>query len=169
MRRRDEEAFLAFAAARSGALFRSACVLCGGDEHLAEDLVQETLGRLYARWSRMSGVENIAAYAQTVLVRTFLSYRRRRSSDECPTSDLPEVPSSCDGDVPLRLTLLEALARLSPRDRAVLLLRYWEDRSVEETAEILQVRPGAVRNRSMRALERIRALLGCDIAELISH
>ena len=166
---RGDEDFLAFAAARSGPLFRSACVLCGGDAHLAEDLVQETLGRLYVRWQRMGRIDNPAAYAQTVLVRTFLSHRRRRSSDEVPTHALPETAAESEGDATLRLTLLGALGRLAPRDRAVLLLRYWEDRSVEETAEILQIRPGAVRNRSMRALERIRVLLGSDLVDLVSH
>lgn len=169
MRRRDEESFLAFAVARSGPLFRSACVLCVGDEHLAEDLVQETLGRLYARWSRLQQVENPAAYAQTVLVRTFLTYRRRRSSGELPTSVVPDATAAGEGDAPLRVTLLSAMGRLSSRDRAVLLLRYWEDRTVEQTADILQIRPGAVRNRSMRALERLREVLGCDLAELANR
>ncbi|MGW1169059.1 SigE family RNA polymerase sigma factor [Streptomyces sp. NPDC002550] len=169
MRRRDEESFLAFAAARSGSLFRSACVLCSGDEHLAEDLVQEALGRLYARWPRMGQVENPAAYAQTVLVHTFLTHRRRRSSAELPTSVVPEPPAPAEADAPLRVTLLNAMGHLSPWDRAVLLLRYWEDRSVEETADILQIRPGAVRNRSMRALGRLRELLGCDLTELAHH
>ncbi|MEY9878003.1 RNA polymerase sigma-70 factor (sigma-E family) [Streptacidiphilus sp. MAP12-33] len=169
MRRRDEESFLAFAAARSRSLFRSACVLCSGDQHLAEDLVQETLGRLYARWSRMRHVDNPAAYAQTVLVRTFLTYRRRRSNDELPTSTVPDAAQAAEPDAPLRVTLLGAMGQLSSQDRVVLLLRYWQDRSVEETAEILRIRPGAVRNRSMRALERLRDLLGCELAELVHH
>ncbi|WP_037601801.1 SigE family RNA polymerase sigma factor [Streptacidiphilus rugosus] len=169
MRRRDEEEFLAFAAARSGPLFRSACVLCSGDVHLAEDLVQETLGRMYATWRKISQIDNPAAYAQTVLVRTFLTHRRRRSSTERPTDTLPDEREAEEQDTSLRLTLLDAMGRLAPQDRAVLLLRYWEDRSVEETAEILQIRPGAVRNRSMRALGRVRDLLGHDIAELAYH
>jgi RNA polymerase sigma-70 factor (sigma-E family) len=169
VRRRDEEGFLVFAAARSGPLFRSACVLCSGDEHLAQDLVQETLGRLYARWSRIRQVDNPAAYAQTVLVRTYLTYRRRRSSEELPTSAVPDVATTAEVDAPLRVTLLSAMGRLSSKDRAVLLLRYWEDRSVEETADILQIRPGAVRNRSMRALERLRQLLGCELADLVNR
>jgi RNA polymerase sigma-70 factor (sigma-E family) len=167
MKRQREEDFMDFAAARSAPLFRSACVLAGGDVHLAEDLVQDTLGRMYANWVKLEKVDDPAAYAHTVLVRTFLSYRRRRSSSEQPTDALPDSGAILEDDSTLRITLLEALGRLSARDRAVLLLRYWEDRSVEQTAEILQIRPGAVRNQCMRALARIRDLLGHGLSELV--
>ncbi|MFG2588363.1 sigma factor [Streptomyces sp. NPDC048438] len=80
MRQSKEDAFREFAEARMGHLFRSACLLTGGDTHLAEDLVQETLGRMYAVWGRTSRVGNPAAYAQTVLVRCYLGHRRRRSA-----------------------------------------------------------------------------------------
>ena len=84
MRQSTEGAFREFAEARMGHLFRSACLLTSGDTHLAEDLVQETLGRMYARWGRMSRVGNPAAYAQTVLVRCYLGHRRRKSAGERP-------------------------------------------------------------------------------------
>ncbi|MFF3196631.1 SigE family RNA polymerase sigma factor [Streptomyces misionensis] len=168
MKRRYEEEFRAFAAARSAPLFRSACVLTSGDVHLAEDLVQDTLGRMYANWRKIAQIDDLAAYTHTVLVRTYLSHRRRRSSSERPTDTLPDSGAVTEHDATLRITLLDALGRLSARDRAVLLLRYWEDRSVEQTAEILHVRPGAVRNQSMRALARIRDLLGHDLSELVS-
>ena len=168
MKRRYEEEFMAFAAARTVPLFRSACVLTSGDAHLAEDLVQDTLGRMYANWRKIAQADDPAAYTHTVLVRTYLSHRRRRSSSEQPTDTLPDSGAVTEHDATLRVTLLDALGRLSARDRAVLLLRYWEDRSVEQTAEILQLRPGAVRNQSMRALARIRDLLGHDLSELVS-
>ncbi|MEZ0092252.1 SigE family RNA polymerase sigma factor [Streptacidiphilus sp. EB129] len=168
MKRRDEEEFMTFASARSAPLFRSACLLTGGDVHLAEDLVQDTLGRMYAGWHKISTIDNPAAYTHTVLVRTFLSHRRRRSSSEQPTDALPDTGAASAYDPALRVTLLEALGRLSARDRAVLLLRFWEDRSVEQTAAILEIRPGAVRNQSMRALARIRDILGRDLSELVS-
>ncbi|GAA5003047.1 SigE family RNA polymerase sigma factor [Kitasatospora paranensis] len=168
---RDDE-FLDFAATRSGHLYRSACLLTGGDTHLAEDLVQETLGRMYAVWRTGGGwrpgtrrIDNPAAYAQGVLYRTFLSHVRRRSSTERPTGEIPDLAGP-DGDSTLRLTLLEALARMSPRDRAVLVLRYWEDVSVEETAELLRSSPGAVRTQSSRALARLRILLGDALGDL---
>ncbi|MFJ3304127.1 SigE family RNA polymerase sigma factor [Streptomyces sp. NPDC086549] len=160
--RADE--YAEFAAARSGHLYRSACLLTAGDTHLAEDLVQETLGRLYVRWGRVSRVGNPAGYAQTVLTRTFLAHQRRRSSTERATDALPDVPYST-GDTPLRLTLLQALARLPAKDRAVVVLRYWEDRSIEETADAMNASSAAVRTRCVRALGRLRELLGEDLAE----
>ncbi|MBP0452024.1 SigE family RNA polymerase sigma factor [Kitasatospora sp. RG8] len=163
-RARDED-FRAFAAARTPNLYRTACLLTGGDTHLAEDLVQEALGRIYVQWHRTSWftprarIDNPAGYAHTVLVRAFLSHRSRRSSGEQPVEAVPDGAAR-EGDPALRLTLVDALARLAPRDRAVLVLRYWEDRSVEETSEILRSSSGAVRTRTVRALGRIRAVLG---------
>ncbi|MFJ4365682.1 SigE family RNA polymerase sigma factor [Streptomyces chartreusis] len=155
-----------FAVARAGHLYRSACLLTAGDTHLAEDLVQETLGRLYVRWARVSRADNPAGYAQTVLTRTFLAHQRRRSSTERATDALPEhAAEGGPGDVPLRLTLLQALAGLPAKDRAVVVLRYWEDRSVEETADALNSTSAAVRTRCTRALGRLRALLGEDLGE----
>ncbi|MFG3659938.1 SigE family RNA polymerase sigma factor [Streptomyces sp. NPDC047706] len=153
-----------FAAARAGHLYRAACLLTAGDTHLAEDLVQETLGRLYLRWGRVCRTDNPAAYAQTVLTRAFLAQKRRRSSTERATDVLPEqaVPG---GDTTLRLTLLDALARLPAKDRAVVVLRYWEDRSVEETADAMNTSSAAVRTRCSRALARLRELLGEELAE----
>ncbi|BDH06527.1 MULTISPECIES: SigE family RNA polymerase sigma factor [Streptomyces] len=154
-----------FAVARGAYLFRTACLLTGGDRYLAEDLVQETLAKMYCSWRRINRIDSPVAYANTVLTRTFLSHCRRRSSKERPSDRIPETADRAD-DTELRLTLLEGLARLSANDRAVLVLRYWEDRSVEETAEVLRVSPGAVRVRSLRALGRLRALLGDQLAEL---
>ena len=162
MRKARADEYAEFAAARAGHLYRSACLLTAGDTHLAEDLVQESLGRIYVRWSRISVVGNPSAYAQTVLVRVFLTHQRRRSSRERATDVLPEVPAA-GVDTPLRLTLLDALARLPAKDRAVVVLRYWEDRSIEETAGVLNASAAAVRTRCTRALKQLRGLLGEDI------
>ncbi|MFD4713572.1 SigE family RNA polymerase sigma factor [Streptomyces sp. NPDC058430] len=165
MRRSKESAFREFAEARTGHLFRSACLLTSGDTHFAEDLVQETLGRMYVVWGRSSRVGNPAAYAQTVLIRAFLAHQRRRSAQERPSGELPETSVIAPGDASLRITLLDALRQLPPKDRAVIVLRYWEDRSVMETAEILNVSSAAVRTRSTRALARLREQLGGSVAE----
>ena len=162
--RRDD--YAEFAAARAGHLYRSACLLTGGDTHLAEDLVQETLGRVYVHWSRVAGADSPAAYAQTVLVRTFLSLRRRRSTGERPIGNMPDSPES-GPDAALRITLLDALGQLPPRDRAVLLLRYWEGHSIEETARMLRLSSSAVRSQGTRALGRLRALLGDSLSDLV--
>ncbi|MEK2491853.1 SigE family RNA polymerase sigma factor [Kitasatospora purpeofusca] len=159
--------FLEFAHARSDQLFRTACLLTG-DRHLAEDLVQETLAKMYRSWRRIDRTHAPAAYAHTVLVRTFTSYRRRRSAQERPVERLPEGAED-RGDPELRLTLLDGLARLAPKERAVLVLRYWEDRSVEETARMMQLNPGAVRTRSLRALQKLRAVLGDELLADLAH
>lgn len=151
---------LAFALARSGPLFRTAWLL-SGDFHLSEDLVQDTLGKVYVKG--VSRIDDPAAYAQTVLLRGFLSHRRRRSSTERPEATLPER-AGVDEDPTLRLALLDGLAHLDRADRAVLGLRYWEDLDVATTADRLQLTRGAVRMRSARALQRLRAVLGDDLA-----
>ncbi|MER5988165.1 SigE family RNA polymerase sigma factor [Streptomyces sp. NPDC001787] len=169
MRKSRTEDFREFAAGRASHLYRSACLLTSGDVHLAEDLVQETLGRMYMLWGRAHRIDNPAAYAQTVLVRTFLTHRRRRSAAERPQAELPDSGTAAGDDPALRMTLLRALAQLAPKDRAVVVLRYWEDRSVEETAEALQVSSAAVRTRCVRALARLRELLGGSITEFAAR
>jgi RNA polymerase sigma-70 factor (sigma-E family) len=153
--------FEAFAHARTPHLLRSAWLLCG-DTHHAEDLVQETLAKVYVRWHRRLGtpIDNPAAYAQTTLVRTFLSARRRRWSSELPYAAPPDgVQPDRVAETDLQVLVAQALAGLAPTDRAVLVLRYLEDRSVADVAAQLGVSEGAVRNRSMRALDRLRPLL----------
>ncbi|MGW3044170.1 SigE family RNA polymerase sigma factor [Kitasatospora sp. NPDC001159] len=154
--------FPGFVASRGRQLLRTAFLLTGGDAYLAEDLVQEALGRIFVKWRRISRLANPSGYAQTVLVNTFLSYRRRRSASERVTAEFPDVAVD-DPDPALRLTLLRALGQIPAKDRAVLVLRFWEDRSVEETAATLRLSSTAVRSRSTRALTRMRALLGDDL------
>jgi RNA polymerase sigma-70 factor (sigma-E family) len=145
--------FEEFATARTPYLYRSAWLLCG-DRHGAEDLVQDTLAKVFVTWSR---IDNPAAYAQTTLVRTYLSHRRRRSSHEQPYADLPDVAGADPTELSdLRLDLADVLAGLVPLDRAVLVLRHHDGLPVEEVAARLGLSPGAVRNRTMRALERAR-------------
>ncbi|MFC5661841.1 SigE family RNA polymerase sigma factor [Kitasatospora misakiensis] len=162
--------FPAFVASRGRQLLRTAFLLTGGDAHLAEDLVQEALGRVFVKWRRISRMDNPSGYAQTILVNTFLSHRRRRSSGERVTDVLPDV-AVADPDPALRLTLLRALGELSEQDRAVLVLRFWEDRSVEETAAAMRLSSVAVRSRSSRALARMRDKLGTGFTdkEVLRH
>lgn len=163
MAKHDDE-FLEFASARTSHLFRTA-YLMSGDWHQAEDLVQETLGKVYAVWGRKRRIENPDAYAQTVLTRTFISARRKRSSREMPSSQIPEREFH-EADTTLRMTLLAGLAELPAKDRAVLVLRFWEDRSVEEVAHIMGASSGAVRTRTNRALTRLRGTLGDRLPDL---
>lgn len=162
----DPEDFPAFVASRGAHLYRTACLLTGGDTHLAEDLVQETLGRMYTKWGRRRRIDNPSGYAQTTMVNAFISIRRRRSASERPTEGVGDVPDGgADADVDLRLTLIDALRELTELDCAVLVLRFWEDRSVEETATALKLTSSAVRSRSSRALARVRERLGADFVE----
>jgi RNA polymerase sigma-70 factor (sigma-E family) len=167
---RSHEEFEEFAVARTPQLYRAAWLMCG-DAHRAEDLVQDTLAKVYVRWHRRLGppIEHPVAYAHTTLARTFISAQRRRSTHETPIEHLPEPvePDARDGDAVTRLALRAALEELAPMDRAVLVLRYLEDVSVAETAEALGVSPGAVRNRTVRALDRLRAVLGPSLRDLL--
>ncbi len=165
----SEQDFVELATARGSALFRTAWLLTG-DWHLAEDLVQEALGRIYARWSRVAAADEPAAYAQTVLLRTFLSHRRRRSSTERPT-DRTEMPDDAanESDLPLRVALMDALGRLDRIDRAVVVLRYWDDLDAPATGALVGLSPAAVRTRCSRALGRLREVLGDDLADLLAR
>lgn len=169
---RREEEFEQLALVLTPRLLRSARLLCG-DAHAAEDLVQETLAKLYVRQRSALAprLDNPAAYAQTVLTRTFLSGRRRRSSTELPLADLPEArgpQDDVDGATTRsedRMALFAALRELAPADRAVLVLRYLEELSVEETADRVGCSAGAVRTRCSRALARLRVVVERSLVE----
>ena len=158
--------FEEFARARTPQLYRTAWLLTG-DRHHAEDLVQETLAKMFRVWRGLQRIDNPPAYAQTVLARTFISQRRRRSWGEQPVSSMPERADR-PGDPALRISLQNALAELAPLDRAVLVLRFFEDRSVEQVALDLGKNAGAIRTRTSRALDRLRAVLGADADHLIA-
>ena len=149
--------FDAFVAARGSALLRHAYVLTG-DRFLAEDLVQETLAHLYRRWDRVAATTSPEAYVKTSVTRQFLSWRRRRSSGERPTDHVPESPSAYDGtdavdddDVLWRL-----LARLPRKQRAILALRFYDDQSDLQIAEIFGVSALTVRSQVLRVFATLR-------------
>lgn len=155
-----EREFTDFARARAAALHRSAWLLCR-DIHEAHDLVQETLTKVYVAWMKpLARIDNPVAYAHATLTRTFLSSRRKRSSTETPLGKFPDNPIPDANDAtPQRLAVHEALARLSPIDRAIVIARHLDDLSVADTAVLVDLSPGAVRVRCMRALEKLRRWL----------
>lgn len=168
----DDEAFTAFVHATGTRLHRAA-VLLTGDEHAAEDLVQATYAKVYVRWGRVRRADSPVAYAHTMLTNTFLSHRRLRRSTERTGrgADVGEslstraAPSRSDSDPRAResrVDLLAALRTLPPRDRAIVVLRYWEDRTVAETADAVGISEANVRSRASRALARLRPLLDDD-------
>jgi RNA polymerase sigma-70 factor (sigma-E family) len=143
-------------------LYRTAYLLLG-DHAEAEDLVQTALAKTYASWSRVRSLEAAPAYARTVLVNTAASWVRRRGwRNERPTADLPDHPA-VTGDLADRPTLVAALATLAPRQRAVVVLRYYDDLSVAEVAAALGCSEGTVKSQTHDALGRLRALLGDSV------
>jgi RNA polymerase sigma-70 factor (sigma-E family) len=152
----DEGAFRVFVDARSRSLLHTARLLTG-DSHAAEDLLQEALARLVPRWGR---VDNPEAYARVTMHRLQISRWRRRSViTEDPHDELPDVRAGDhSGPVHDRLVLAEALARLTPRQRSVLVCRHIEDLDERETARRLGIRVGSVRSTNGRALRRLLAL-----------
>jgi RNA polymerase sigma factor (sigma-70 family) len=138
------------------------------DWHLAQDLTQITLSRLYASWRKVARANNVDAYAAKVMVRVFLDHKRLKSSHEVVTDTPPPARAVIPDGPDLRLTLLDALGRLGPRARAIVVLRYWEDHSVDTVAEMLGVTPSLVKTQSMRALAQLRTLLGTDVTTLVS-
>jgi RNA polymerase sigma-70 factor (sigma-E family) len=150
------ESFENYVIARGQSLLRFAYVL-SGDHHLAEDLVQEVLARIHARWRRLDRADNPDAYIRRAIVREFLSWRRRRSSSE-QAMPVPPEPSPAATTDPLadRDEVRGWLAELTRAQRAVLVLRFYEDLADEQIAEILGCSKATVRVHASRGLARLR-------------
>jgi RNA polymerase sigma-70 factor (sigma-E family) len=155
------EEFEAWVHARGGALARTAYLLTG-DVQLAEDLLQETLARVADRWHRLSRSGSPDAYARRVMHHLSIDRWRRRQARpaEVLTDSHHELAwSGVDADaVERRLVLRDALARLTPKQRAVLSLRFYEDLTEVQTAEVLGVSTSTVKSQTRQALDRLRAL-----------
>lgn len=152
--RRDRE-FTEYVSARSTDLKRAAYLLCG-DAHRAEDLVQIALTKLYVAWEKVERRGATDAYARRILVRAAIDESRRPWRREVVSEHAPEravVVEECDD------SLLAELAKLPPRQRAAVVLRYWNDLSVEETARLMDCTPSTVKTQAARGLEKLRALL----------
>ncbi|WP_068928272.1 SigE family RNA polymerase sigma factor [Planobispora rosea] len=153
----EERRFRDFVSARSPALMRLAYLLTGGDRHAAEDLLQIALARTVARWRT---VEEPEAYVRQVMYRQQVSWWRRRR--EATFAEPPDRAGAGGDDgtsgVELRIVMRRALARLTPRQRAVLVLRYYEDLPETEVADILGCSVGTVRSTTHRSLAKLRSL-----------
>jgi RNA polymerase sigma-70 factor (sigma-E family) len=146
--------------------YRHAYLLCH-DREQARDLVQATLLKLYPVWGRIRRNEHLHAYAHKTLIRTFLDGQRRFRRERDLVA-LPEPPAAMDRP-DLRVTVVDALAELPPRARAVVVLRYWEDYSIAQTAEVLSCSEGTVKAQTSRGLSLLRQRLGDSFYELIEQ
>ncbi|MEV4415112.1 SigE family RNA polymerase sigma factor [Catellatospora sp. NPDC049609] len=157
-----EDEFREFVTARSAALLRTAYLLAG-DWATAEDLLQTALTKTYLAWKRLGQIEAVEPYARRVLVNTATSWWRRRWHGERPTEFLPEraAPDNLEEQLE-RDVLWKHVKALPVRQRAVLVLRFYEDMSEAQTAAMLQISPGTVKSQTSRALGTLRQRLAAE-------
>ena len=140
------------------ALRRLAYLLCH-DWHGADDLVQATVTRLYVRWAKAAGADNLEAYVRTMLLREFLHERRTSWARRVDLTDEPPTGASRAPDQDAAIDLASAIRRLPPRQRAVLVLRFHLDLSVEQSAALLGCSQGNIKSQTARALAALRRTL----------
>jgi len=164
---RDGE-FAAFVHARRPALLRLATLLAAGDAHLAEDLVQTALTRLYVAWWRVDKDQGPEAYARRILVNAVVDERRRPwRRTETSRAELPEQPTDRP-DPEAADEVRRALAELGPRMRTAVVLRHWLGYDVAECAHLLGCSEGTVKSQTARGLDRLRDLLSDDLTTTTS-
>src|SRR3954447_19980277 len=156
----EATAFTEFMSARSASLFRTAYLITG-DHQLAQDLLQESLIKTYLAWPRLRDISKAEAYTRKTIVTTAISWRRRRSFHERPTDLLPDtaVPDS-GAAITTHASIVAQLRTQPPRQRAAIVLRYYEDLSEAQTAEVKGCSGGAVKSHVSTGLARLRQSLG---------
>lgn len=157
---RDEE-FTAFAESRWVELCRFAYTLVR-DQHGAEDLVQRGLAQVYVAWPRIRAKEAVESYARTCVTRCFLSDTKRRRWHEVPLArvfETTETRGVSEADVDDRDAVWREICELPPRQRAVVVLRYYEDLSEADIADVLGCSPGTVKSQCSKALDKLRRQL----------
>lgn len=160
MRKQSEAdaAYTEYVQARLTQLRRTAYLMCG-DRDQADELVQRVLTELYRKWSRARKADSLDALVRTMLMRRLIDQRRLSWSRVRLGADLTDRPAGSDPDPTDRLDLVAALRQVAPRQRAVLVLRYFQDLSVEETAAALGCSPGTVKSQTSKGLATLRRLL----------
>jgi RNA polymerase sigma-70 factor (sigma-E family) len=163
MAQRDKAEFAEFVTARSAALHRAAYLMVG-DVALAQDLVQEALTKTYVAWPRLRDKGNAEAYTRKAITTTAISwFRRKRWSHERSTGTLPELGAPGHDDSVTQSTWLwEALLELPVRQRAAVVLRYYEDLTEAQTADAMGCAIGTVKSQVSAALAKLRERLGDD-------
>ena len=160
MRRRDEADFTEFATYAVRRLRRTAYLMCG-DWHRAEDAAQDALVRVYRRWDKLNHHNGLNTYAHKAVVSSVLDQAKRPWRREHVAESLTDQPGK-DSTVTVdeRLLVISALAELADSQRACVVLRYYADLSIEETAAVLGISAGTVKSHCSRGLGRLRELLG---------
>lgn len=162
----DDAGFRDYLGARLDRLRRTAFLMCG-DWHTADDVVSTAVLKVYQDWHRISRMEHLDAYVRRAVVNAWLDERRRPWRRE---RSVPELPARAQpGDerfVNDRIAILEHLDALPARRRAVIVLRFYCDLSVEETAQVLDCSPGTVKSQTARALDTLRASM-VDVPDLM--
>lgn len=158
---RDRAAFAEFVAARSASLHRAAYLMVG-DVGLAQDLVQEALTKTYVAWPRLRDTGAAEAYTRKAITTTAITWFRRKSwYGERATDELPEAARAGHADhVADRTALMAALRRLPPRQRAAIVLRFYEDLTEVQTAAAMDCAVGTVKSQVSAGLAKLRTLLG---------
>jgi RNA polymerase sigma-70 factor, ECF subfamily len=149
------EDFRRFVAARQRSLLRTAWLLTGNWSS-AEDLVQTALMRAWPHWRRIAGGGGADPYVRRIMVNKSTDWRRRRWNGEVPTDPLPETTGSQQPDLELSHVVVQAVGRLPPRQRAVVVLRYFDDLSEADTADALGCSIGTVKSQTAKALSTLR-------------
>ncbi|MFC4005506.1 SigE family RNA polymerase sigma factor [Prauserella oleivorans] len=165
MDHRDEQEFAEYFAAKRDSVRRTAYMLCG-DWHRADDLAQTTFVSLHRRWRKIRDRRAVDAYVRTTLVRAAIDesrrpWRRERQSDQLPEPE--ELSAPLADRVATREDLLAGLRRVPPRQRAVLVLRYFEGLDVSGVAEVLGCSVGNVKSQTARGLANLRDVLGEEV------
>lgn len=158
-----EADFREFVSMRQRPLQRSAWLLTG-DWTIAEDLVQTALARAWPHWARVRRSGGAESYVRTVMLNSYRRSWRRRWRGEVPTAQVPDR-AGAEQDVDVQVGLLKALAELAPGQRAVVVLRYFDELSVAETARVLNVSDGTVKSQTARALVHLRVSAHLDWSE----
>jgi RNA polymerase sigma-70 factor (sigma-E family) len=165
----EAKEFEEFVVGRQRALFRYAYLLIG-DRGLAEDLLQEALTTTFTRWGKLRDSANAEAYTRRVITNKATSWFRRKGwRAERPRDDMPAgLPAKAD-DMTTRMWLWSEVRKLPTQQRAVLVLRFFEDLSLAETARVLGCTEGTVKSQANRALTKLRSGLGPEAGAILNE
>ena len=161
MKPHEDVGFTDYMSARIPSLRRLALLLCQ-DWHRADDLLQVAMTKTFVHWAKAAAAENTDAYVRAILVREFVQERRSGWARRVSLTDRPIEAAAASADYDGALDLRAAVAALPPRQRAVLVLRYYCDLNVDQSAHALGCTPGTVKSQTAKALASLRRVVGAE-------